>query len=237
MLWIGGNDFGWNAVNIALGNFGFLDGMQANVDTVLTTLRGAGMDVVIFNLPDFSRVPTVTNLAPASLLPNFRVVSQDWNARLGGLALSYGAAVVDVFALFDDLTANAELLGVREPARPGAHHGMPVLRLLRRHSSFGAGPGFHHQRRHRGDERVLRPRRYHADHSPLGRRDRPAGGRAGTDYEPARRARALPAGRTPKTNSAASNNFLESFTVEPRLAVGRPTDEPGPGHTGNGAGR
>lgn len=97
MLWIGGNDFFGHALNVTFGFYGFIDDLESNVDTALTTLRGAGMEVVVFNLPDLSNVPATDGIS------NFRKATQQWNDRLDVLATSHDVAVVDVFDLFDQL--------------------------------------------------------------------------------------------------------------------------------------
>ena len=102
-LWIGGNDFFDAGTSIAIGNFGFMDTLEANVDTALGTLTGAGMDVVVLNLPDFAKVPGVINAVPSFLLPNFTAASAEWRTRLDTLAVTHGAVVIDIFSLFDVL--------------------------------------------------------------------------------------------------------------------------------------
>lgn len=104
LLWIGGNDFFGNAFSIALGSYGFLNTLQTNVTTAVSTLRGAGMDVVMFNLLDMSKVPAVLNAGIGAA--NFRSASEQWRTRLQSVATSQGAHVVDVFRLFDELVAD-----------------------------------------------------------------------------------------------------------------------------------
>ncbi|NOZ38646.1 MAG: PEP-CTERM sorting domain-containing protein [Planctomycetes bacterium] len=100
MLWIGGNDFFENTLGITFGLYGFLDDLEANVDATLSTLRGAGMEVVVFNLPDLSNIPLTDGIS------NFRKATQQWNDRLDVLAETYEASVVDVFDLFEQLAAD-----------------------------------------------------------------------------------------------------------------------------------
>lgn len=102
MLWIGGNDFFQNTLGVTFGLYGFIDDLEANVDTALSTLRGAGMEVVVFNLPDLSNVPAT------DLISNFRKGTEQWNDRLDVLAAQHGATVVDTFTLFDELAADPE---------------------------------------------------------------------------------------------------------------------------------
>ncbi|HEY6564226.1 MAG TPA: GDSL-type esterase/lipase family protein, partial [Pirellulaceae bacterium] len=104
LVWIGGNDFFQNSLPITFGSFGFLNTLQSNVNTAVTTLRSAGMEVVLFNLLDMSRVPLVQNAGIGAA--NFRAASLQWRTRLQNLATAQGASVVDVFTLFDELVAD-----------------------------------------------------------------------------------------------------------------------------------
>jgi hypothetical protein len=106
LVWIGGNDFLGNAPQVAAGQFGFLDELESNVDTAVSTLRGAGMEVVAFNLLDMALLPAILDIGIG--LPNFRAASQQWQSRLDVVATSRGAHVVDVFTLFDQLVADPE---------------------------------------------------------------------------------------------------------------------------------
>lgn len=106
VLWIGGNDFFANGPSIAIGNFSFLNTLEDNVDLVLSTLVGAGMEVVVFNLPDFAQVPAVILGTPLGFLPQFTAASANWRDRLDTLAATYGAAVVDVFDYSQQIGAN-----------------------------------------------------------------------------------------------------------------------------------
>lgn len=113
MMWIGGNDFFSNPFEIAFGDEDFLVTLEANADTAISTLRGAGLEVVLFNLPDMSEVPGVisavnaaTVLTPflrGSAFENITDATIAWNNRLNSLATTYNAEVVDVFGLFDEL--------------------------------------------------------------------------------------------------------------------------------------
>ncbi|MEM9352697.1 MAG: GDSL-type esterase/lipase family protein [Planctomycetota bacterium] len=99
-LWIGGNDLFDSALAITFGLFGAVDTLESNVDTILDTLTEAGMEVVVFNLPDLSDVPVTLGIQ------NFGVATVDWNNRLDALAQQYGATVVDVFSLFEAINAD-----------------------------------------------------------------------------------------------------------------------------------
>ena len=100
MLWVGGNDMFAHTLGITFGLYGFLDDLEANVDTALSTLRGAGMEVVVFNLPDLSNIPAT------DFISNMRKASERWNDRLDVLAATHNATVVDVFDLFEQLAAD-----------------------------------------------------------------------------------------------------------------------------------
>lgn len=113
MLWIGGNDFFTNPFEVAFADSDFLDVLEANVDTVMSTLNNAGMEIVAFNLPDMSQVPGVIDAVNAATIltpflrgPAFDNITEEtiaWNNRLNALATTYGATVVDVFSLFNEL--------------------------------------------------------------------------------------------------------------------------------------
>lgn len=111
-LWIGGNDFFLSIANpfgVKSGNFRFLDTLEGNVDTILGTLRGARLEVLVFNLPDMAAVPvsdvlTIFN----SRLENVTEATLEWNDRLAALADSHGAHLVDVYSYFEDVAANPE---------------------------------------------------------------------------------------------------------------------------------
>ena len=112
VLWIGGNNFLANGSAIAVGNFSFLNSAEADMNVILSTLTGAGLDVVVFNLPDFAGVPSVQLNVPAALRPNFTAASIDWSNRLNALAATYGVAVVDVFGFSQGLAADPSAYAV-----------------------------------------------------------------------------------------------------------------------------
>ena len=62
------------------------------------------MDVVLLNLPDMARIPVVQNAGIG--LANFRAASVQWRSRLDQIAEAQGAAVIDVFSLFDELNTD-----------------------------------------------------------------------------------------------------------------------------------
>lgn len=106
VLWIGGNDMKSLQLDLIFGNYSVLDPIEANLDTILATLRGAGMDVLVFNLFDFAQLPLVIDSAPSFALPAATLASAEWARRVAALAANHGAAVVDVFTLYQQLGAN-----------------------------------------------------------------------------------------------------------------------------------
>jgi phospholipase/lecithinase/hemolysin len=112
VLWIGGNNFLANVNSIAIGNFNFLNTAETHMNTILSTLTGAGMDVVVFNLPDFSGVPSVQLNVPPQFQPNFRAAAENWRNRLNTLGATYGVAIVDVFGFSDALAADPSAFAV-----------------------------------------------------------------------------------------------------------------------------
>ena len=113
MIWIGGNDFFSSAFEIAFGSVDFLTTLEANTDTAISTLRNAGLDVTLFNLPDMAKVPGVIDTVNAAtiLTPflrpfafgNITDATIAWNNRLEALADQYDATLIDVFSLFNNL--------------------------------------------------------------------------------------------------------------------------------------
>lgn len=112
VLWIGGNDFAAIGVDLALGNFSGLDAIEANVDLILTTLRGAGMDVVMFNLFDLATVPSVLDQFPPIVLPNGTAASANWRARLAALGVEHDVAVADIFTLYQQIQASPQSFAI-----------------------------------------------------------------------------------------------------------------------------
>jgi hypothetical protein len=110
MMWIGGNDFLNNGAAISFGNYSFLDDLEANVNTAVSTLVADGLDVVLFNLPDLALVPAVQT--SGLNLSNFTTASIDWRNRLEAIAQTYGVPVVDQFDNVNVLTANPAAFAV-----------------------------------------------------------------------------------------------------------------------------
>ena len=118
MLWIGGNDFFSNPFEITFGGTDFLDTLESNVDTVMSTLNNTGMEIVAFNLPDMSQVPGVIDVVEAATIltpflrrPAFENITDatiQWNTRLNSVASTYGATVVDVFTIFNNLSVDPD---------------------------------------------------------------------------------------------------------------------------------
>lgn len=109
-LWIGGNDFFVSTANpfgVGIGNLRFMDRLEDNVDTVLGTLRDAGMDVLVFNLPDMAKVPFTDAITLFNFqLRNISEATLEWNSRLADLAEEHGAHLVDIYSLFEDAIEN-----------------------------------------------------------------------------------------------------------------------------------
>jgi|GEM_PF-4625299 len=114
MLWIGGNDFFTNPLQVATGDSDFLDTLESNANTAMATLVANGLDVAVFNLPDMSQVPGVMAVVETFVLPFLRSSTYDnitretvaWNNRLASLAQVHGATVIDVFGLFQELATD-----------------------------------------------------------------------------------------------------------------------------------
>lgn len=110
LVWIGGNDFLDAAAAITLGNTSFLDTLETNMDEILSTLTSAGMEIVVFNLPNIGQVPAVVQQVGES--EAIRDASFEWRNRLNALAANRGVTVIDVFTVFDQLTNQPSLFSV-----------------------------------------------------------------------------------------------------------------------------
>ncbi len=110
LVWIGGNDFLDAAPSIITGNTSFLDTLESNMDLIVSTLLDAGIEVVVFNLPDIAQVPGVIDQLGVNSA--IRDASASWRDRLNDLAASKGFTVVDVFTIFDSLTQQPELFAI-----------------------------------------------------------------------------------------------------------------------------
>ncbi len=111
-LWIGGNDFFLSTVNpfgVGIGNLAFVNRLEDNVDTILGTLREAGMEVLVFNLPDMSAVPFTDTITLFNFqLDNIAEATLEWNDRLAGLATEHDTHLVDVYSYFEEMSAHPE---------------------------------------------------------------------------------------------------------------------------------
>ena len=98
-IWVGAEDILANQIAITLGIYSSLDGMEANLDTAVSTLRAAGIEVVILALPDLSLTPVVQRKAPQFAWGNFQTASRRWRNRIEDVAALHGALVIDMYAL------------------------------------------------------------------------------------------------------------------------------------------
>lgn len=121
LLWVGGNDFFYQA-SLPIALWGSwqpeLHSALGNVETALSTLRGAGMEVVLFNLPDMSHVPIV-DLAATNILGRrdrwldaYADLSAEWAAQLQELGAEYGAPLVDVYGMFNERLADPDAFSI-----------------------------------------------------------------------------------------------------------------------------
>ncbi len=111
-LWIGGNDFFLsvaNPIGVGVGNFRFMDRLEENVDTILGTLASAGMEVLVFNLPDMTAVPLIDAISFSNRkLENISEATLEWNDRLADLVQAHDAHLVDVYSYFEEISSNPE---------------------------------------------------------------------------------------------------------------------------------
>ncbi|MBM9593684.1 SGNH/GDSL hydrolase family protein [Roseitranquillus sediminis] len=120
-LWFGSNDvFG------ALGSGAIAEATQAAADVVqgssmLATLGGIS-DFVLFNLPDFSRVPAF-NLFRPDLAAEARAAALAFNATLDAAiplleAQGIGITEIDIFSILNDAIGNPAALGLETATLP-----------------------------------------------------------------------------------------------------------------------
>lgn len=98
-IWVGAEDILDNQIAITLGIYSSLNGMEANLDIAVSTLRTAGLEVVILALPDLSLTPVVQRKAPQFTWANFQTASRRWRNRIEDVAALHGAIVVDMYDL------------------------------------------------------------------------------------------------------------------------------------------
>lgn len=120
LLWVGSNDMLQNFSQVAVGNLAFLDTLEANMNVAVAALTGAGMDVLVFNLPDFAFLPRVQLMVPPALYPNFTAASSEWHNRLQVLAAGYGAGVADAFGYSQAFMADPAAFAVGGTTPVGA---------------------------------------------------------------------------------------------------------------------
>lgn len=111
-LWIGGNDFFLSVANpfgVGIGNFRFMDRLEENVDSILGTLADAGMEVLVFNLPNMTAVPVIEALSFSNRkLENISEATLEWNDRLADLVQAHDVHLVDVYSYFEEISSNPE---------------------------------------------------------------------------------------------------------------------------------
>jgi hypothetical protein len=108
VVMVGAWDFIDSDINIVNGDYSFIDNLEENMTIILDTLTEANVDVLVWNLPNMSFLPFLTQIFPTEVHPYFTEASFLWADRLSEIAESYGESVkvFDLRAVSDDLLQN-----------------------------------------------------------------------------------------------------------------------------------
>jgi len=105
-MMVGAWDFIDSDINIVNGDYSFIDELEENITLIIDTLVDSEIDVLVWNLPNMSFLPFLTQIFPTEVHPHFTEASKLWADRLDEIALRYGDSV----QIFDLLTASDDLL-------------------------------------------------------------------------------------------------------------------------------
>lgn len=105
-MMVGAWDFIDSDIDIVNGDYSFIDELEENITLIIDTLVASEIDVLVWNLPNMSFLPFLTQIFPVEVHPHFTEASKLWANRLDELALSYG----DDVQVFDLMTASDDLL-------------------------------------------------------------------------------------------------------------------------------
>lgn len=109
---VGAEDIVENQVPLVFGNFSFLNGMEANLDTIVSTLRAAGLEVILLTLPDLSLTPVVQKRVPSFAWDEAQTASRRWRNRIEDVAALHGAYVIDLYEISQALAADPSLFAL-----------------------------------------------------------------------------------------------------------------------------
>ena len=105
-MMIGAWDFIDSDINIVNSDYSFIDRLDENMTIILDVLIEADIDVLVWNLPNMSFLPFLTQIFPPEVHPYFTEASFLWADRLDEIAARYG----DNVQIFDLLTVSNDLL-------------------------------------------------------------------------------------------------------------------------------
>lgn len=105
-MMVGAWDFIDSDVEIITGDYSFIDELDENITIILDTLVASEIDVLVWNLPNMSFLPFLTQIFPTELHHYFTEASNEWAIRLNQIAERYG----DDVQVFDLMTASDDLL-------------------------------------------------------------------------------------------------------------------------------
>tara|TARA_B100000214_G_scaffold125834_1_gene89430 strand:+ start:772 stop:2106 length:1335 start_codon:yes stop_codon:yes gene_type:complete len=108
-MMVGAWDFIDSDVEIISGDYSFIDELDENITIILDTLVASEVDVLVWNLPNMSFLPFLTQIFPTDLHHYFTEASAEWAQRLDEIAERYGGdvQVFDLMTASDDLLQNA----------------------------------------------------------------------------------------------------------------------------------
>lgn len=105
-MMVGAWDFIDSDIDIVNGDYSFIDELEENITIILDTLVASEIDILVWNLPNMSFLPFLTQIFPVEVHSHFTEASQLWANRLDEIALRYGSRV----QVFDLMTASDDLL-------------------------------------------------------------------------------------------------------------------------------
>tara|TARA_B100001996_G_scaffold264655_1_gene206489 strand:- start:75 stop:1442 length:1368 start_codon:yes stop_codon:yes gene_type:complete len=105
-MMVGAWDFIDSDIDIVNGDYSFIDDLEDNITIILDTLVESEIDVLVWNLPNMSFLPFLTQIFPVEVHPHFTEASKLWANRLDEIAFGYGDSV----QVFDLMTASDDLL-------------------------------------------------------------------------------------------------------------------------------
>ena len=107
-MMVGAWDFIDSDRDIVNGDYAFIDKLEENITIIIETLLESEIDILVWNLPNMSFLPFLTQIFPTEKHPYFTEASRLWADRLEELSDFYGESVqiFDLMAASDDLLQN-----------------------------------------------------------------------------------------------------------------------------------